>query len=1198
MQKRKSAKNTDITSPLTGYAYVEIIYDNDGAVSDYEVLNANTDFEYLTGTQIKKLLKKKASDIFPGNKELHSLLLGLFNNTSNTKQKTSDFYFSKKLNRKFQLDTYFMYDGFILFKIKDITESEKSEIALLKSEEQLRFALEGANDGIWDVMMDTGKVYMSPRGCRILGYEFEELPKIAKVWNDLVHPDDMPETVKRLEEHISGKAEVFEVEQRLKTKDGGWKWILTRGKVVERDSEGKPKRATGTHTDISERKKVEEDLKESERRFSLFFYNSFDAILLTSPDGGIISANPSACRMFQKTEEEICRGGRSKVVDINDPRLPVLVGSREKQGFINGELTFVKKDGTKFEGEFSSSIFKDKDGKNKTVMIIRDVTERKTAFEAAKKSAEELAQILKNMLNAFVVWDSVFDKNGNCVSFSFGMINDAYEKISGVKREDVIGRDVLDVWPYTEKEWIDTYREVALTGKPKVFEMYHEPTNGWYHCNAYRPTDSTDRICVVFDNISERIKREEEFRNLNRTYAVISQIGQMIVRVQNRNELFRKTCDICIEYGKFRMAWIGLIDDSSGVVKPVIWSGYENGYFSEIVNITINEDEKGRGPTGTCIRENRAVYCNDIDTNPMMKPWREFALARDFHSSIALPISLKGKIIGALTMYSSSPSFFDTKEVKLLEQIKDDISYALEYLETAEDKRVTDVLITESEEKYRTLVEISTDAIFLNVRDRIIYLNSAALKLFGADTMDELIGKSPIILYDHEDKDMIKRRIKKVLSLKGPAPLVEEKIRRLDGKLIDVEVSATPFILRGERAIQVIMRDISEKKQKEKELIEAKENAEEMNRLKSNFLANMSHELRTPMVAILGFTELLSQKSYDSEVKYMADYVNKGAHRLMNTLNMILDLSRIESSSIDLNTVITDLSEITKTTVELYRNEAERKSLTLITDLNNEVFSDIDPTLFEKILDNLIQNAIIYTKKGSIEISTGYETIDDMNYSFVKIADTGIGIPDDKTKMIFEPFRQVSEGLSRKYEGTGLGLSITKRYVELMNGTITVSSRLGVGSVFTVRFKPAVKAATNTEAEIFPDSEAPVTGNENGRILLVEDDDLNAIMMGAYLKTIGQYDHVFSGEDAVEIVKKNKYTLILMDIGLKQMNGIEAMKEIRKIKNYEKIPVVAVTAFAMTGDREKLLGYGFDAYLSKPFSSEEIFSVIKKYNKA
>ena len=246
-----------------------------------------------------------------------------------------------------------------------------------------------------------------------------------------------------------------------------------------------------------------------------------------------------------------------------------------------------------------------------------------------------------------------------------------------------------------------------------------------------------------------------------------------------------------------------------------------------------------------------------------------------------------------------------------------------------------------------------------------------------------------------------------------------------------------------------IKEDITEKKRIIEELKTAKEKAEEMSNVKSSFLANMSHELRTPMMGILGNAEIISISTEDIEIKDMASAIYTSGQRLINTLNLILDLSRIEANKESLDIESLDVVSIIKDVVDHYSSAAWQRNLSLefITRLD-KIYSNLDERLFREVLNNLINNAIKFTNNGGITVSLST----DADKMIIKVIDTGIGIPSESLGIIFEEFRQVSEGYGRNFEGTGLGLTITKKFVEKLGGTISVESKTDIGSEFTVVF--------------------------------------------------------------------------------------------------------------------------------------------------
>ena len=391
-----------------------------------------------------------------------------------------------------------------------------------------------------------------------------------------------------------------------------------------------------------------------------------------------------------------------------------------------------------------------------------------------------------------------------------------------------------------------------------------------------------------------------------------------------------------------------------------------------------------------------------------------------------------------------------------------------------------------------------------------------------------------------------------------------------------------------------IKEDITERKKSEEELRNAKEKAEEMNRLKSIFLANMSHEIRTPMVAILGYSEILKNDVENPDLSAMAKDIYDSSLRLMNTLNLVLDLSKIESQKSIIYYTEFNAGEIVEEELKIFEGIAKRKNLYLNIVLPVEpLIIFLDERMFRQIVNNLVSNAIKFTPKGGITVKVDKESSNGKDWLTIKITDTGIGIPKSSRKIIFEEFRQISEGSNRKFEGTGLGLTITKKFIEMMNGYISVESDLDSGSSFFVRL-PILKR----EAEKIKPKDEKLTAKEGisllPNVLLVEDDLSNAGVIEFFLKDLYEIDTVTEGEAAVKIAGRKRYNAILMDIDLGSgINGLEAARQIKKIPGYANTPIIAVTALAMKGNREKFLSEGCTHYIAKPFDKKTLVKFMK-----
>ena len=395
-----------------------------------------------------------------------------------------------------------------------------------------------------------------------------------------------------------------------------------------------------------------------------------------------------------------------------------------------------------------------------------------------------------------------------------------------------------------------------------------------------------------------------------------------------------------------------------------------------------------------------------------------------------------------------------------------------------------------------------------------------------------------------------------------------------------------------------------ERTRSREELVKAKEKAEEMNQLKTRFLANMSHELRTPMVGILGYTEILKNEVTNPELKEMSEEIYVSANRLLETLNLILDLSKIEANKSEIHPVEINVKDVTINQVKCFQELAKKKDIFInIIPKEEQLYAMLDERIFRQIINNLVSNAIKFTIKGGVTIEINKELINENENVVIRVKDTGIGIPKESHQIIFEEFRQASEGLNRIFEGSGLGLSITKRFVELMDGKISVESEQGKGSTFIVSFPSCKHGKTfeinkqteknNNFSNVKTKSE--VADKDLPLVLLVEDDISNAGVIEYLLQDVCKVDFVKSGEEALEITAQKQYAAIIMDIALGAgIDGIEATKRIRKMKGYRDLPIIAVTALAMKGQRESFLAEGCSHYISKPFNNKTLLDLMLK----
>jgi signal transduction histidine kinase/CheY-like chemotaxis protein len=389
--------------------------------------------------------------------------------------------------------------------------------------------------------------------------------------------------------------------------------------------------------------------------------------------------------------------------------------------------------------------------------------------------------------------------------------------------------------------------------------------------------------------------------------------------------------------------------------------------------------------------------------------------------------------------------------------------------------------------------------------------------------------------------------------------------------------------------------------QRTAELNAARIEADRASRAKSHFLANMSHEIRTPMTAILGYTDLLldGEVEIPQEARRRLDVVKRNGTHLLEILNDILDISKIEAGRFEMEQLPTDPGQIVAEVASLLRVRAEQKGLRLVvryrTPIPTEVVSD--PTRLRQVLVNLVGNAIKFTPSGRVQIDIGYEP-DEQTLTF-RVQDTGIGIPPHKHETLFRAFEQADSSTSRQFGGTGLGLAITKRLSALLGGDCTAASRVGQGSTFTFTcHAPMAEGASQSELageaerKSRADDETPITSPLEARILLAEDGPDNQQLISLLLRKAGaEVEVVENGQHALERLQAESFDLVLMDMAMPVMDGYEATRLVREIGL--KLPIVALTAHAMHGERERCLRAGCTEYLTKPVNREHLIATIR-----
>ena len=508
--------------------------------------------------------------------------------------------------------------------------------------------------------------------------------------------------------------------------------------------------------------------------------------------------------------------------------------------------------------------------------------------------------------------------------------------------------------------------------------------------------------------------------------------------------------------------------------------------------------------------------------------------------------------------------------------------------------------------QYRLLFERNPQPLMVYEQGtrRIVAVSNSAILSYGY-TREEFLSMTVEDLAPPEDGELMRAYLaslppggRRGLSLSRPWRHMLK-----DGTRIDIEITSDDLVLGGRQCRVCLCQDVTERNRQNAELAIARDQAVEASNMKSAFLANMSHEIRTPMNGVIGMTELLLDTELDDEQRYLAEQVSQSGEQLLAIINDILDVSKIEAGRLELDVTEFDLHNLVTQVCSVAGLQVRKRGLELDLQVEPGVPRHVlgDAGRLRQVLTNLLSNAVKFTASGGITVRVGARPQPGGEAIVrVEVIDTGIGIDPTVLADMFEPFTQADSSTTRNFGGTGLGLAIARELVELMGGTIAAASEPGSGSTFWFELAFGAPAA--------PDAPRPVAQPAHGArggdsdhaplVLVAEDSPVNQIVAVRTLERCGfRADVAADGREALAALERNHYDAVLMDCQMPEMDGYEATAELRRREKASgrHVPVIAMTAHAMKGDRERCLEAGMDDYISKPMRSPELAEVLARW---
>ncbi len=1078
---------------------------------------------------------------------------------------------------------------------QDITDARLANALLVEQREQisrvserLRLATTSAGLGIWEWDRATDRVILDETVARQHGLRLEDFDGKSATWFRTLLPADAARMKARVGQAIS-QLDVFEEEASARWPDGSVHVLRSRGRVL-RNERGHATGIIGVCSDVTDRHRADRVIQESEERFRVLFERAPVAISV-SRGGVTVFVNQKYADLYRlRTRTDVV--GRSIGEQwAPESRSEVLARARLRaQGApvpSSYEGQALRADGTTFLVRVQVELIELPDGPA-NVAFLTDITEQRRTEDAVRDREARFRSYFTSPLVGMAITSP--DKG-------FLEVNDRFCELLGYTRDEL-----------AELDWPSLTHPDDLAGDVREFNRLVAGEVQYYSVEkrflrkdggvvwsiisvgAVRKADGTiDYVCGMLMDISARHEAEQRIAYLNRVYATLSGINELIVRERNRQSLLEGVCRIAVEKGRFRMAWIGMIDEASGGLVPVASAGTVDGYLDGLV-ISSSPDDAA-GPAQRCIATGTHAVCNDIAHDPGYAPWRARALQRGYRASAGLPLKQGGRVVGVLSLYSGESGPFEPEEMALLDELAMDVGFALD-VGTREAERLSiQTALSESEQRFRQIAE-NIDEVFWMIdpiRGQTLYVSPGFEKIWGRSRESVFASMDSWFAAVHpEDRE----RVAHALQTKVTSGEYNEtyRILRPDAEVRWIHDRAFPLQDPTGTVYRIVgtASDITERRNIELQLLQS----QKMEAI-GVLAGGVAHDFNNLLAVILSYSALLVDETKPGD-PMRADLaeIKSAASRAAELTRQLLAFSRrqhLQPRHVDLNEIVAGIDRM------LRRLLGEDVRLVTIP-FSERASLHVDPGQIEQVLMNLAVNARdAMPRGGALTIEIGREELDATlaaqrglkagSYVLLAVSDTGEGMDRETQARIFEPFFTTKP----VGKGTGLGLSTVFGIVRQSGGQIAVQSARGEGTTFRI-WLPLVDqgpAASETRGEADED----LRGTET--ILVVEDDERVRKLARIILSKKGY--HVVeaqSGGDALIASEQHpgRLDLVLTDVVMPLMSGDELVS--RLLMSRPELRVVYMSGYperAAAGDVIAKSG----SFIEKPFTPERLLRGIR-----